>query len=79
MVLTNGTQFTQADWRNGKLATAHSLSEPDDNFATSRVRWYQFDATGGTPTLIQQGSIHPGPGVSTFMGSIAQDKPRAFA
>jgi hypothetical protein len=37
------------------------------------VRWYQFDTTGGTPTLIQQGSIHPGPGVSTFMGSIAQD------
>jgi hypothetical protein len=73
MVLTNGTQFTQADWRNGKIAAAHSVFEPDDNFATSRVRWYQFDTTGPTPTLIQQGSIHPGPGVSTFMGSIAQD------
>ena len=41
MVMTNGTQFTQADWRNGKLATAHSVFEPDDNYATSRVRWYQ--------------------------------------
>jgi hypothetical protein len=73
MVLTNGTQFTQADWRNGKIATAHSVFESDDNFATSRVRWYQFDTTGPTPTLIQQGSIHPGPAISTFMGSIAQD------
>jgi hypothetical protein len=73
MVMTNGTQFTQADWRNGKLATAHTVFEPDDNFATSRVRWYQFDTTGPTPTLIQQGSIHPGPGVSTYQGSIAQD------
>jgi hypothetical protein len=73
MVLINGTQFTQADWRNGKLATAHSVFEPDDNFATSRVRWYQFDTTGPTPTLIQQGSIHPGPGISAFMGSIAQN------
>jgi hypothetical protein len=73
MILTNGTQFTQADWRNGKIATAHSVFEPDDNFATSRVRWYQFDTTGPTPTLIQQGSIHPGPGVSTYQGSIAQD------
>jgi streptogramin lyase len=73
MVLTNGTQFTQADWRNGKIATAHSVFEPDDNFTTSRVRWYQIDTTGGTPTLIQQGSIHPGPGVSTYQGSIAQD------
>jgi hypothetical protein len=73
MVLTNGTQFTQADWRNGKIATAHSVFDPDDNFATSRVRWYQLDTAGGMPTLIQQGSIHPGPGISTFMGSIAQD------
>src|SRR5262249_53544087 len=73
MVLTNGTQFTQADWRDGKLATAHSVFEPDDNYATSRVRWYQFDTTGGPPTLTQQGSIHPGPGISPFMGSIAQD------
>jgi sugar lactone lactonase YvrE len=73
MVMTNGTQFTQADWRNGKIATAHTVFEADDNFATSRVRWYQFDTTGGTPTLIQQGSIHPGPGVSTYQGSIAQD------
>jgi hypothetical protein len=72
-VMTNGTQFTQADWRNGKLVTAHTVFEPDDNFATSRVRWYQFDTTAGTPTLIQQGSIHPGPGVSTYQGSIAQD------
>jgi hypothetical protein len=45
-VFTNGQQFTQADWRNGKLVTAQSVSEPDDNYATSRVRWYQFDTTG---------------------------------
>src|SRR5262249_48960521 len=50
MILTNGPQFTQADWRNGKIATAHTVFEPDDNFATCRVRWYQFDTTGGTPT-----------------------------
>jgi hypothetical protein len=73
MVMTNGTQFTQADWRNGKIATAHTVFEPDDEFATSRVRWFHFDTTGPTPTLIQQGSIHPGPGVSTYQGSIAQD------
>jgi hypothetical protein len=72
-VFTNGTQFTQADWRNGKLVTAHSVFEADDDYAKSRVRWYQFDTTGAEPTLIQQGSIHPGPGVSTYQGSIAQD------
>ena len=37
------------------------------------MRWYQFDAAGRTPALVQQGTIHPGPGVNTFNGSIAQD------
>jgi hypothetical protein len=65
--------FTQADWRNGKLVAADPVREPDDNYTTFRVRWYQFDTARPMPTLIQQGSIHPGPGVNTFNGSIAQD------
>jgi hypothetical protein len=72
-VQTNDTDFTQADWRNGKLVAADTVSEPDDNYATARVRWYQFGTTGSAPTLIQQGTVHPGPGVSTFFGSIVQD------
>jgi hypothetical protein len=70
-VATNDTTFTRADWRNGKLVSAQTVSEPDDGFTSARVRWYEFDTTGAAPTLVQQGSIHPGPGVSTYFGSVA--------
>jgi hypothetical protein len=70
-VATNDTTFTKADWRNGMLVSAQSVSEPDDGFSTSRVRWYEFSTTGAVPTLVQQGSIHPGPGVSTYFGTVA--------
>jgi hypothetical protein len=70
-VNTGDTAFTQADWRNGKLVADQTVTEADDHFGTSRVRWYEFDTTGATPTLVQQGSIHPGPSISTYYGSIA--------
>jgi sugar lactone lactonase YvrE len=72
-VVTNDTTFTQADWRLGKITTAQTVGEPDDGGATSRVRWYQFSTLGAAPVLIQQGTVHPGPGVDTYFGSIVQD------
>ena len=73
-VAVNDATVTQVDFRNGKLATTFTVSEPDDNYSTARVRWVQIDVSSGTPTLIQEGSVHPGPGVSTYFGTIAQDK-----
>ena len=35
--------------------------------------WYQVDVTGGTPVLVQEGLIDPGPGVATFFPSASQD------
>jgi hypothetical protein len=69
-VNTGDTTFYQADWRNGKLVAAQTVSG-DDRFGTSQVRWYEFDTTGATPVLVQQGSIHPGAGISTYYPSIA--------
>jgi sugar lactone lactonase YvrE len=68
-VATNDTTFTHLEWRNGLMVTAQSVSEPDDGFSTSRVRWYEFSTTGPVPTLVQQGTINPGPGVSTYYGT----------
>jgi hypothetical protein len=73
LVNTNDTTFTRANWRNNKLVSAQSVSEPDDGFSTSRVRWYEFDTSGSAPTLVQEGSINPGPGISTYYGTIALD------
>jgi hypothetical protein len=74
---TNDTTFSHADWRmingHGMLVSAQNVGEPDDGFSTSRVRWYEF-STDGTPSLVQQGTINPGPGVSTYYGAPALDK-----
>jgi hypothetical protein len=71
-VATNDTTFTHADWRNGMLVTAQSVSEPADGNSTARVRWYEF-STKWTPSLVQEGTINPGPGVSTYYGTAALD------
>jgi sugar lactone lactonase YvrE len=72
-VTTNDTTFTRADWRNGMLVSAQNVGLPSDNFAEAHVRWYEFNTTGSTPTLVQQGTISPGPGISTYFGSVALD------
>jgi sugar lactone lactonase YvrE len=68
-VRTNDTTFTHLEWRNGLMVSAQSVSEADDGFSTSRVRWYEFSTTGATPALVQEGTINPGPGVSTYYGT----------
>ncbi len=68
---TNDTTFTQLDWRGGKMTAAHTVGVANDYAA--KVRWYQIDTTLATPSLIQQGTIDPGPGISTYFGSVVQD------
>ena len=74
VVVTNDTTFTRADWRvvngQGLLVGVHTVSEADDGFSTARARWYEIDTTG-TPSLVQEGTINPGPGVSTYFGTAA--------
>jgi hypothetical protein len=70
-VATNDATFTRADWRNGKLVSAQNVGLPSDGFAEAHVRWYEFDTTTATPSLVQQGTISPGPGISTYFGSAA--------
>ena len=53
--------------------TAFSASTPADGFTTTKAHWYQVDVSSGTPTLVQEGLIDPGPGVATFFPSAAQD------
>jgi sugar lactone lactonase YvrE len=75
-VATNDTTFSHAEWRRingqGMLVSAQNVGIPADGFSTSKVRWYEFN-TDGTPSLVQQGTIDPGPGVSTYYGAPALD------
>ncbi len=67
-IQTNDSSIISAAWRNDRLLAAHSigLGSPSQ----SHVRWYEFDTSGSSPTLTQQGTINPGVGIHTYYPSI---------
>lgn len=61
-------RMLSASWMNNRLVAAQNVGVDGLNLA----RWYQFNAPlAGTPTLVQQGDIRPGPEVRTSYPSIA--------
>ena len=72
-VATNDVSTTSVDYLGGKMVTAISASTPADGFHTPKAIWYEVDVTSGTPLLVQEGLIDPGPGVATFFPSAAID------
>jgi len=70
--VTFESRFWSCVYRNGSLWATHHVG-------STRVlqRWYEIDMgnwpTSGTPTVVQQGDIDPGPAVRTFFGSIWAD------
>ena len=65
------TTFSEAFVRNGMLVATQEVTTPADDFTTDKVRWYEFSVPdGGTPSLVQQGTIDPGPGIATYNGQI---------
>ncbi len=72
-VQTNGPTTTSVDYLDGKMVTALTATDASDNFSQSHVHWYEVDVSSGTPVLVQEGLINPGPGVATYFGSAAID------
>src|SRR5262249_26695703 len=68
----NDATVTQVDYRNGKLATTFNATSPADGYVAPKVAWYQVDVSSGTPMLVQQGFVDPGPRVDTYFGTIAR-------
>jgi hypothetical protein len=64
-IQTNDSTIISAAWRNDRLFAAHSIGLAST--AQSHVRWYEFDTSGSSPTLTQQGSINPGVGYSHLL------------
>src|SRR5262249_4153067 len=56
-----------ADWRGNQLVATHHVGSE----GLARVRWYEFDTSGGTPALIQSGEINQGADVYTYFPAIA--------
>ncbi len=67
------TTTTQVLYRNGHLVTAMASAIGTDGFTYPKGLYYQVDVSSGTPVLLQQGVIDPGPGVAVQMPTVAED------
>jgi subtilisin-like proprotein convertase family protein len=66
---TNDSRVLNAEWQNDLLVADHTIGITGGS--TALARWYQFSTAGATPTLVQQGNLNRGTGVSTYMPAIA--------
>jgi hypothetical protein len=66
-VNTLDNRILSVEWRAGRLVAAHNVGLG----GLAQARWYEFDVSGQTPLLAQQGTISPGPGIHTYYPSIA--------
>ncbi len=67
-IQTDDTSILNADYRNGLLVADQNVGLSTDSDA--HARWYEFSVVG-TPTLVQDGTISPAAGTSTFYPAIA--------
>jgi hypothetical protein len=61
------TRMLHSEWRGNRLLATHTVGLS----GAARARWYEFDTSGLSPTLTQQGTINRGTGVHTYYPSIA--------
>ncbi len=66
-IATNDTELLNAQWRDGLLVADHNIGLPTD--FDVHARWYEF-STSGTPSLVQDGTISPAQGTSTYFPAI---------
>jgi protocatechuate 3,4-dioxygenase beta subunit len=67
------TTTYEVQYRNGMLVTAMASATAADGFVLPKGLYYEVDVSHGTPTLVQQGVIDPGPDVSVQMPSVDID------
>jgi hypothetical protein len=57
------------EWNNGHLVASLNSTAGSDAAAA----WYLLSTSGASPTLSQQGVIHPGSGISTYFAAVTVD------
>jgi hypothetical protein len=68
------TTTTQVHYHLGRLVTAMASATASDGFVYPKGLYYQINVNGGTPRLLKQGVIDPGPGVAVQMPSVVEDQ-----
>jgi hypothetical protein len=66
---TGDSRTLNVEWNNNYLAAAFDSAVGTDPAAA----WLEFNTAGASPSVAQQGAIHPGTGVSTYMPAVAVD------
>ncbi len=66
---TLSPRLMDAWWENGAIWTAHTVASGN----RSAVRWYEIGTTGGTYSILQEGTLAAPSGVFTFMPAITVD------
>jgi hypothetical protein len=62
----NDTRILNAAMRGGMLVASHTVGLSGD----AAARWYEFDTTGTSPTLLQSGQVSPGTSTDTYYPTI---------
>jgi hypothetical protein len=66
-VTTFDSRIINASYNSGLLVAGHSIGAG----TVAQARWYEVDLVDyGTPTLVQEGNVDQGPGVSTYFPSL---------
>jgi hypothetical protein len=68
------TITTQVHYRRGHLVTAMASGLAKDGFVYQKGLYYQIDVSKGTPVLLHEGVIDPGPGVTVQIPSVDEDQ-----
>src|SRR5438552_11183624 len=63
------TRILNVDWRNNEMVVAQNVGINSD--MDTHARWYEINTAGGVPSMVQQGTINPEPGIDTYMPSVA--------
>lgn len=64
---TGDGRILNGESRGNRLVATHNIGVS----GASRVRWYEFNTSGLSPTLQQQGTLNPGSSVHNYFPSIA--------
>jgi hypothetical protein len=62
---TLDTRILSVDWRGGTMVATQDVGIPSDMLV--HARWYVLSTSGSAPSLIQQGTLNPGPTSHTYM------------
>jgi hypothetical protein len=65
-IVTFDTRLLNAAYSNGLLVTGHTIGSG----GLSQARWYEFDTTGSSPTLVQSGNVFRGSGIYTYFPTL---------